>query len=177
MKTMDYQNKTFNVRKLPAGAMWMEDAQLANVIYSHPEDRNAHNSVFGGFLMRQALELSWACAYQFCKHRPKLEHISDISFQRPVPVSSLLKMHAHVIFTDKNYMEVVVVNETYDATTGDHTTTNVFYYTYSTTDIVPQVIPKTYNEAMWYLDGRRKFNGALGLDGSENKADICLMQK
>lgn len=51
----------------------MEDAQLSNVIYSHPEDRNAHNSgkiitcltklimlsrilyfaVFGGYLMRQ----------------------------------------------------------------------------------------------------------------------------
>lgn len=163
------------MRQLPAGAIWMEDGQLANVIFSHPEDRNAHNSVFGGFLMRHALELSWACAYQFCKHRPKLERISDISFQRPVPVSSLLKMHAHIIFTEMNHMEVVVVNETFDATTGEHTTTNVFYYTYSSTDIVPQVIPKTYNEAMWYLDGRRKFNGAMGLDGSGSSADVSLM--
>lgn len=177
MKTMDCKNKTFNIRQLPAGAVWMEDAQLANIIYSHPEDRNAHNSVFGGFLMRQALELSWACAYQFCKYRPKLEHISDISFHRPVPVSSLLKMHAHIIYTDTNYMEVVVVNETYDATNGEHTTTNVFYYTYSTMDKVPQIIPKTYNEAMWYLDGRRKFNAAMGLDGSEKTADIYLKQK
>lgn len=177
MKTMDCNNKTFNVRRLPSGAVWMEDAQLANVIYSHPEDRNAHNSVFGGFLMRQALELSWACAYQFCKHRPKLEHISNISFHRPVPVSSLLKMHAHVIFTEMNHMEVVVVNETYDAASGDLTTTNVFYYTYSTTDRVPQLIPKTYNEAMWYLDGRRKFNAAMGLDGCEQHDEICLTKK
>lgn len=118
--------------------------------------------------MRHALELSWACAFQFSKYRPKLEHISDIAFHRPVPVSSLLKMHAHVIFTDMNFMEVVVVNETFDAISGDHTTTNVFYYTYSTLERVPQVIPKTYHEAMWYLDGRRKFNAAMGLDGQQD---------
>lgn len=165
-------NKSFNLRTIPSGAVWMEDAQLSNVIYSHPEDRNAHNAVFGGFLMRQALELSWACAYQFSKYRPKLEHISDIAFHRPVPVSSLLKMHAHVIFTDMNYMEVVVVNETFDAVSGENTTTNVFYYTYSTLERVPQVIPKTYHEAMWYLDGRRKFNAAMGLDGQHQDTKI-----
>lgn len=64
----------------------MEDAQLANVIYSHPEDRNAHNSVFGGYLMRQALELSWACCYQFTKSRFfRLQNINDITFSSPVP--------------------------------------------------------------------------------------------
>lgn len=162
---MDLNNKTFNVRNLPAGATWMEDAQMSNIVFSHPEDRNAHNAVFGGFLMRQALEISWACAFQFSKFRPKLEHISDIQFHRPVHVSSLLKMHAHVIYTQANYIQLVVVNETFDSTTGDHTTTNVFYYTYSTQERVHQVIPKTYYEAMWYLDGRRKFNAAMGLDG------------
>lgn len=39
MTTMDCNNRTFNVRNIPPGAMWMEDAQLSNVIYSHPEDR------------------------------------------------------------------------------------------------------------------------------------------
>lgn len=101
------------------------------------------------------------------KHRPKLEHISDIRFHRPVHVSSLLKMHAHVIYTEMNYIEIVVAAEVYDAATGGHCTTNSFYYTYSNTVKVPQVIPKTYHEAMWYLDGRRHFNAAMGLDKSE----------
>lgn len=39
MRTMDLNNKSFNVRSIPAGAVWMEDAQMSNVIYSHPEDR------------------------------------------------------------------------------------------------------------------------------------------
>lgn len=65
MKTLDLKDKTFNVRTIPAGDVWMENAVMSNMIFSHPEDRNAHNHVFGGFLMRHALELSWALAYQF----------------------------------------------------------------------------------------------------------------
>lgn len=82
-----------------------------------------------------------------------------------VPVSSLLKMHAHVVYTELNFIQIVVINETYDAISGDHTTTNVFYYTYSCDAPVPQIIPRTYNEAMWYLDGRRKFQSAMNLNG------------
>lgn len=58
-------------------------------------------------------------------------------------------------------MEIVVAAEVLDASTGGHCTTNVFYYTYSNDVPVPQVIPKTYHEAMWYLDGRRHFNAAM----------------
>lgn len=76
-------------------------------------------------------------------------------------------MHAHVVYTDMNYIEIVVVNETYDAMTGEHTTSNVFYYTYSCDGRVAQVIPRTYNEAMWFLDGRRKFNEAMNLNGND----------
>lgn len=65
MKTIDLKNKTFNARHLPTGGVWMEDGVMSNIIFSHPEDRNAHNAVFGGFLMRHALEISWALAYQF----------------------------------------------------------------------------------------------------------------
>ncbi|KAG4075120.1 hypothetical protein HA402_004159 [Bradysia odoriphaga] len=166
VSTIDMKNVTFNKRILPTGAVWMEDATISNIIFSHPEDRNAHNTVFGGYLMRNALELSWALAYQFSKYRPKLEHISDIRFLNKVQVSSLLKMHAHVIYTEKNYMEIVVAAEVFDASTGSHSTTNVFYYTYSNNVPVPQIIPKTYHEAMWYLDGRRHFYTAMGLDDS-----------
>lgn len=76
-------------------------------------------------------------------------------------------MHAHVIYTKMNYMEIVVTAEVFDAASGGHNTTNVFYYTYSDAEQVPEVIPKTYHEAMWFLDGRRRFNNAMGLDGQQ----------
>lgn len=157
IKTIDNRSKAFNKRVLPPGAVWMEDADLSNIIFSHPEDRNNHNKIFGGFLMRHGLELSWALAYSFSKHRPKLEHMSDVSFIRPVDVSSLINMQAHVLYTELNYMVIVVLAEVLDPLTGSLTTSNAFYYTYSISDTLPQLFPKTYHEAIYYIDGKRKF--------------------
>lgn len=166
INTIDMKSKAFNKRILPSGSVWMEDADMANLIFSHPEDRNAHNKIFGGFLMRHALELSWALAYSFSKRRPKLLHISDINFIKPVDVSSLISMNAHVLYTELNYMEIVVIAEVFDPITGSQSTTNSFYYTYSIADSLPQLLPKTYHEAIWYIDGRRKFRNIM--DSSVN---------
>lgn len=157
IKSIDLKSKAFNTRILPPGAVWMEDADMSTIIFSHPEDRNAHNKIFGGFLMRHGLELSWALAYSFSKRRPKLEHMSDISFIRPVDVSSLINMQAHVLYTELNYMVIVVLAEVMDPLTGALTTSNSFYYTYTVDDALPQIYPKTYHEAIYYIDGRRKF--------------------
>lgn len=164
IRSIDMNSKAFNKRILPSGSVWMEDADMSNIIFSHPEDRNAHNKVFGGFLMRHALELSWALAYSFSKRRPKLEHLSDINFLHPVDVSSLISMSSHVLYTEVNMMQIVVIAEVFDAVSGNQTTTNSFYFTYSVSERLPTVIPKTYHEAMWFLDGRRHFQHAVGLN-------------
>lgn len=75
-----------------------------------------------------------------------------------------------------NYMEIVVVTEASDPGSGDHNTTNMFYYTYSTTEKVPQIMPRTYHEAMWYLDGRRKFNAAMGMDGTPPEVQFSILK-
>lgn len=158
MKTIDTKSKAFNKRILPPGAVWMEEASMGdNLIFSHPEDRNNHNKIFGGFLMRHGLELGWALAYTFSKKVPKLINISDISFIHPVDVSSLISMTGHVLYTELNYMEIVVLAEILDPITGAFTTTNSFYYTFKVPDMLPQIVPKTYHETIWYLQGRRTF--------------------
>ncbi|KAG5675080.1 hypothetical protein PVAND_005012 [Polypedilum vanderplanki] len=161
IKTIDMGSKAFNKRILPSNCVWMEDVDMSNIIFSQPEDRNNHNKIFGGFLMRNALELSWALAHSFSKRRPKLLHISDIYFIKPVEVSSLISMSAHVLYTELNYMEIVVIAEVFDPVSGSQSTTNQFYYTYSIADTLPQVLPKTYHEAIWYIDGRRKFRNVM----------------
>ncbi|XP_026466947.1 acyl-coenzyme A thioesterase 9, mitochondrial-like [Ctenocephalides felis] len=164
IQTIETNDQSFTSRSLPPSSMWMENAKLSNLVFSHPEDRNLHNKVFGGFLMRHALELSWAAGYLHSKHRPKLEHISDISFHKPVDVSSLLRMHAYIVYTELKYMQIVVYTDVYDPNTGSSNTTNVFHYTYSIPDKMQQVIPKTYHEAMMYLDGRRRFQHVKNLN-------------
>lgn len=73
-------------------------------------------------------------------------------------VSSLISMTGHVLYTEQNFMEIVVLAEIFDPITGSFTTSNSFYYTFSVPDhMLPKIVPKTYHETIWYLEGRRKF--------------------
>ncbi|XP_031344032.1 acyl-coenzyme A thioesterase 9, mitochondrial-like isoform X1 [Photinus pyralis] len=155
-------------RKLPAGCVWMEDCTLSNIIFSHPEDRNLHHKVFGGFLMRQAMELSWALGYIFSKYRPALKSISNISFNRPVDVSSLIRMHAYVVFTQLQYIQVTVYAECWDSGSGMTATSNTFHFTYEVPDQVPEVFPRSYQDAMMYIDGRRHFYNVMTSNDNVN---------
>lgn len=166
IKTIDMKSKAFNKRILIPGSVWMEDADLSNIIFSHPEDRNNHNKIFGGFLMRHGVELAWALAHTFSKLVPKLEHISDINFIKPVDVNSLISMSAHVLYTEVNFMEIVVIAEIFDPVSGSMSTSNSFYFTFSVPGNLPQVIPKTYHEAIWYIDGRRHFRAIMEAKGN-----------
>lgn len=166
IKTIDMKSKAFNKRILIPGSVWMEDADLSNIIFSHPEDRNNHNKIFGGFLMRHGVELAWALAHTFSKLVPKLEHISDINFIKPVDVNSLISMSAHVLYTEVNFMEIVVIAEIFDPVSGSMSTSNSFYFTFSVPGNLSQVIPKTYHEAIWYIDGRRHFRAIMEAKGN-----------
>ncbi|XP_046988504.1 acyl-coenzyme A thioesterase 9, mitochondrial-like [Schistocerca americana] len=170
LKTIDLHRMSFHKRILPPRSLWMEDAQLSNIVFSHPEDRNLHNKVFGGFLMRQALELSWTAGYLHSKFRPRLCHISDISFHKPVDVGSLLRMNSLVTYTECNYVQITVYAEVFDPRGGQQNTTNVFHYTYEMPEEVPQIIPKSYQEAMMYLDGRRHFQHVMGLSDNTHSS-------
>ena len=47
---------------------------------------------------------------------------------------------------------------------GGQTTSNVMYYIYKFDQAVPEITPKSYHEAIWYINGRRKFIYAMNLD-------------
>ncbi|KAF7267930.1 acyl-coenzyme A thioesterase 10, mitochondrial-like [Rhynchophorus ferrugineus] len=160
-KMADPNNVAGVVHSLPYGSVWMKDSCISNVVLAQPEDRNLHNTVFGGFIMRHATELSWILGYMHCKYRPRTKHVSDISFKQPIAVNSLIRMHASVVFSYKNYIQNLVVVEVYNPVTGKSSTTNSFHLTLEAPDIVPEVVPVTYHEAMLYVDGRRRFFNSI----------------
>lgn len=162
MKTIPGDIHAVNESYLPPNSVWLSDTKLSNLILTHPQNRNAHDKIFGGYLMRQALEMAFSCAYMFSKLRPTLENISDIAFRKPVPVSSFINMVAHVLYTEKNYMQIVCVANIHDALTGEQFTTNEFYFTFSVDKQCPAIVPKTYHEAIWFLQGKRKMEYARG---------------
>uniref|UniRef100_A0A1A9VMC2 HotDog ACOT-type domain-containing protein n=1 Tax=Glossina austeni TaxID=7395 RepID=A0A1A9VMC2_GLOAU len=123
-KTTDKLCLELNKRTLPDGGRWMSDSFAMSTVVSFPENRNAQNTVFGGFIMRNCVEISFAAAYQYCLERPILEHISEISFDKPVPIRSILKMFSYIIYVEENFMIVMTVNEIIEANTGENITTN-----------------------------------------------------
>ncbi|KFP78113.1 hypothetical protein N311_12066, partial [Apaloderma vittatum] len=152
---------SFRSRKLPPNSVWMEDAKLKALQICHPQERNIFNRIFGGFLMRKAFELGWATACSYGSSRPFIVSVDDIMFQRPVEVGSLLLLSGQVCYTEKNYIQVRVHSEVYDADTREQDTTNIFHFTFMSENEVPRVVPKTYGESMLYLDGKRHFTAIM----------------
>ncbi|KAL1491501.1 hypothetical protein ABEB36_012090 [Hypothenemus hampei] len=161
LRTTDPSDISMSKRILPPQCVWMSSTKVSNVILAQPEDRNLHNTVFGGFIMRKATELSWIASYMFCKYRPRTRSMSDISFKQPIAVNSLIHMHATVVYTHKNFIQTIVYAQVYNPMSGLTSTTNAFHFTLEAPDIVPEVFPITYYEAMLYVDGRRHFHKDL----------------
>jgi acyl-coenzyme A thioesterase 9 len=162
IKTVDHKAMSFKARILPENSMWMEDAKLKNLLICQPENRNRFNKIFGGFIMRQAFELAWANAYVYGKARPFCMYMDDIWFRAPVEIGSLLYFNSQVCYTQDQFMQVRVSAEILSPETGSMSVTNVFQYTFKMKEKTPpQVIPKTYHEAMMWLQGRRHFQNCV----------------
>lgn len=164
LSTLDHKAHSFSVRVKPDNAEWMENAKLKNVIICHPQERNRLNKIFGGFIMRQAFELGWTNAYVYSKARPFIVHVDDIWFRKPVEIGSLLYLSSQVVYTDNPQLQVRVNASVVDPLTNSWDTTNVFHFTFTTDGNVPirQIVPKSYSEAMLYLDGKRHYDEATG---------------
>lgn len=80
----------------PEGARWIDETKIKNIIVCHPEHRNRFGKVFGGFIMRKAVELGWTSAYVHSGQRCSLTHVDDVIFTRPVEVGSLLYLNSQV---------------------------------------------------------------------------------
>ncbi|XP_053427578.1 acyl-coenzyme A thioesterase 9, mitochondrial-like [Nycticebus coucang] len=159
LNTLNPKTVNFQSRILPPNAVWMENAILKSLEICHPQERNIFNRIFGGFLMRKAYELAWATACSFGSGtRPFVVAVGDIMFQRPVEIGSLLFLTAQVCFTQTNYVQVRVHSEVASLQSKEHTTTNIFHFTFMSEKEVPLIFPRTYGESMLYLDGQRHFN-------------------
>ncbi|BFF92663.1 acyl-coenzyme A thioesterase 9 mitochondrial [Drosophila madeirensis] len=157
-------NMDLNRRILPPKCRWMQDSQQTTMISPFPENRNAQNTIFGGYIMRQAVEISFIMASIYLRGRPILQCISDISFLSPVKVNTFLQMTAYVVYTNKNYVQLMTVAHIWDVQSGEDRTTNIFYLTYKADKIVDEVLPRSYREMLWYIHGRRKLLAALKLE-------------
>lgn len=92
------EQKTFKEHEgeRPSTIVYADETKLQTVKLCHPQERNIHSSIFGGFLMREAFELAYTNARLYLKARPFTLSSDDITFRRPVPIGSILFLSSQV---------------------------------------------------------------------------------
>ena len=138
--------------------------QRSLILCSH-QQRNIHNKIFGGYLCRSAFELAFSTAYMFSGRRPYFSALGDVTFNSPVEIGSILDLRSAVVYTEKNDVQVHVTARVHRP--EDHTIvkTNDFAFSFDLYDddmrevlCGAQVQPKSYSEAMAFIEGRRKLH-------------------
>lgn len=158
----------------------MESTKRSSLKICHPQDRNIHNFIFGGYLCREAFELAFATAYIFMGgKRPSLKTIDDIAFVHPVPIGSLVDFSSEIVHSRIHegllYACVQVVADVIQPSSNTRLTTNTFHFTLTHpieafSGGVPSVLPKTYLEAMKYLEGKRRVDFDLSIPLSHSSS-------
>ncbi|KAJ2818042.1 hypothetical protein IWW50_005956 [Coemansia erecta] len=159
---------------LPPGSVWLHDTTMSSTVVCFPESRNVHQKVFGGFLMRLAHELSFANGSVFTKSRPYYEALHDFSFAKPVNIGSILKFTSQVVYSEPetSTFQIAVTTDVIDIPTDSTERTNTFYFNFSSSGIVPRVVPRSYEDMMKYLEGRRRAQAGKLISKLQ-----CAMQK
>ncbi len=142
----------------------MADTHRQATILMHPQNRNIHNKVFGGYIMRMSFETAWSIAHIFSQRRPLFLAVDQFDFLKPVEIGSIVSFDGMVTFTGNTSYIIEVKAEVINPSTGTREVTNISYFTFVAADAegsprpIPRVLPRSYDEGLKYLDGRRRYH-------------------
>ncbi|KAG1054876.1 hypothetical protein G6F43_003123 [Rhizopus delemar] len=150
-------------QSLPPEKVWMSHTLIESNFLMQPQDRNIHNNIFGGYLMRRAYELAYANTALFMKSwSPTLLSMDEVAFRKPVHVGTLLNLRSNIVLSEgfpHRTVQVRVVAEVVHIEKSTCEVTNIFHFTLyaSNSDIkLRRVLPKTYSESMLWIDAKRR---------------------
>lgn len=86
--------------------------------YVLPQHANALGSVFGGQIMAWIDLCAAICAQRHAGHMAVTAFVDDLKFEQPVRVGEVVRLDARVTATFRTSMEIEVVVEGEDATSG-----------------------------------------------------------
>ncbi|VVC42598.1 HotDog domain,Hotdog acyl-CoA thioesterase (ACOT)-type domain,Thioesterase domain [Cinara cedri] len=157
LKTVDQNKPIIGNTVLPNNCMWMNDTKMETNNVCHPEDRNLHYTVFGGYLMRVACELAFLVASIHCKSTVELKAIHNITFREPVPLGSRLKLTGKICYTTDRTMIVQIIAEVEEITSTKSFMSNSFDYVFVASKDFKEVLPQDSHDSLLYIDGRRRY--------------------
>jgi len=171
----------------------MKDTLCQSVILCQPQEKNINGNIFGGYLMRKGFELAFStCFLKFNRSIPKFVAMDDISFINPVDIGNILTLESTVVYShpiedcaQRYYAQVEVLAYVTEPLIGNRRLTNIFNFTFFCTpagvvgndeksQIVKQILPQTYSEAMRYLAGKRIVDRHRETESSPDHMEIWL---
>lgn len=127
----------------------------------YPEKENVPRSIFGGYLIRRAFELSSICSELIAPDRAIIAAVTRINFFQPVRIGDTLHFTSRVVYTSGSF---ICVEASIERTSRDRTTkalSNSCFFTFVNVDSqlvhkpVPELYPATYAEDARYLAAHR----------------------
>jgi acyl-coenzyme A thioesterase 9 len=128
---------------------------------TYPEQDNPWKTIFGGFLMRRAYELSITCAELVAPHRVVLGAVNRINFLRPVEIGDKLHLRSRVVYTSGPAVCIEAAIERISRDRTARALSNSCLFTFVNVDDalvprpVPPIFPSSHAEELRYLGARR----------------------
>jgi acyl-coenzyme A thioesterase 9 len=119
---------------------------LESVFLAQPQQRNLASKIFGGYLIRRAVETAMCAAHIAAGPAgdPFILAIDEISFIRPVSVGDIVRLDAHVIFASNKAaviaVEAWIVDVSRTNGEGDRAL-NFFFVVGLSRELPPSAIP------------------------------------
>jgi acyl-coenzyme A thioesterase 9 len=139
---------------ITAGLRTIGSTRVESTTIMHPQHRNVHGKVFGGFLMRSAYESAYAASLFFTRASPQFLAVDDIRFIAPVDIGSVVRFTASVDHSEPPLFTVSVAADVIDPATGATVRTTTFYFTFTSPE-TQLVVPVTYSEALANVAARK----------------------
>ena len=133
----------------------------------YPEKENVPRSIFGGYLIRRAYELSAICSELVAPDRSIIAAVNRINFYEPVRMGDKLHYTAQVVYTQDSFVCVEANIERISADRTSKALSNSCLFTFVNVDrnlthrTVPRVYPTTYAEEARYLAAHRSYKALI----------------
>ncbi len=133
----------------------------------YPEQEGVPKTIFGGYLIRRAFELSSICAELVAPDRPVVVAVNRINFFHPVRLDDKLHFTSRVVYTGTTSICVETGIERISRDRTSKAISNICLFTFVNVDRdlmprpVPKVYPATAAEDASYLEAHRHHQAHL----------------
>jgi len=151
-----------------------------------PNDTNTLNNLMGGRLLHWMDIAAAISAQKHCNNIVVTASVDNVSFKHPIKLGAIVSIEAQVSRAFKTSVEVRMAVWAQNIPSGDRIESNIAYYTFVAIDqdgnkvTVPQLIPETKEEKLWYDQALQRRELRLVLAGKmkpEDAGEIKILFK